>query len=53
MEVIAVKFFPIPIDPGSNEEKYDFHSYISCDNGLDACDSHAHVFHLFKIYFNL
>ena len=27
-------------------KKYEFHSYISDDNEKDACDSHAHTFHL-------
>ena len=25
-----------------------FHSYIIDDNEQDACDSHAHMFHIFK-----
>ena len=48
MECIAVEYFPTSIDPGNNKEKYEFHSYIIYDNEQDACDSHAHIFHLFK-----
>ena len=29
MEVIAVEYFTTSIDIGKNEEKYEFHSYIS------------------------
>ena len=46
MEGIDVGYFPSSIDPGNNEEKYEFHSYISDDNEQDACDSYAHMFHL-------
>ena len=46
MEGSAVEYFPIWIDPGNNEEKYEFHSYISDKNEQDACDSHARTFHL-------
>ena len=31
--------------------KTEFHSYISDDNEQDACDSHAHMFHLFEYIF--
>ena len=31
-------------------KKYKFHSYISDDNEQDACDSHAHMFPIFKKY---
>ena len=48
MEFIAIEYFPTSVDNGNNEEKYEFHSYISDDNEQDACDSHAHMFHLFK-----
>ena len=33
-------------------EKSELHSYISDDNEQNACDSHAHMFHPFKKYFN-
>ena len=46
MEGIYVKYFPTSIDTGNNEEKYEFHSYISYDNEQDSCDSHAHMVHL-------
>ena len=45
MEDISVEYFTNIIDPGSNE-KSDFNSFISDDNGQDACDSHAYMFHL-------
>ena len=32
MEVIDVEYSPISIDPGRNEEKYEFYLYISDDN---------------------
>ena len=48
MEGIAIEYFPNSIDPGSNEKKYEFHSYISDNNEQDACDSHDHMFHLLK-----
>ena len=48
MEGIAVEYFPTSVDIGNNEEKYEFHSYISDDNEQDTCDSHAHMDHLFK-----
>ena len=47
MEVIAVEYFLISIDPGSNEKQSEFHSYISYDNEEDACDSYAHMFRIF------
>ena len=50
MEGIAVEYFPSSIDPINNEEKSEFHSYISNDNKQDACDSHVNMFHLF--FFN-
>ena len=48
MEDIDVEYFPSSIDPGNNEKKYLFRSYISDDNDQDACDLHAHMFHIFK-----
>ena len=33
--------------------KYEFCSYISDSNEQDACDSHAHIFHLLKIFYSL
>ena len=52
MEGIAVQYFTNPIYPSINEEKYEFHSNISAENEQDACDSHACMFHLLKIYLN-
>ena len=46
MEGIFVEYFPTSIDTSNNEEKSEFHSYISDDNEQDACDSYAHMFHL-------
>ena len=46
MEGIDDEYFPTSVDIGNNEEKYEFHSYISDDNEKDACDSHSHMFHL-------
>ena len=46
MEGIAVEYFPSSIDTGKNEEKYEYHSYISDDNETYACYSHAHMFYL-------
>ena len=48
MEGISVEYFTSSIDTGNNEEKYEFHSYISEDNEQYACDSHAYMFHLLK-----
>ena len=48
MEVIVVEYFPISIDTGNNEEKYEFHSYISDDNEQDACDSYSYMVHIFR-----
>ena len=50
MEVIAVEYFPTYINTGNNDKKSEFHSYKSDDNEKDACDSHAHMVHLFKTY---
>ena len=50
MEGIAVEYFPTSIDTGKNEEKYEFHSYISDDDEQDACDSHAHMVHLLQTF---
>ena len=36
MEGIAVEYFQTSIDNGNNEEKSEFHSYISDDNDQDA-----------------
>ena len=47
MERIAVEYFSISIDPGSNQKSI-FHSYMSGENKQDAYDSHAHMFHLLK-----
>ena len=33
-------------------KKSGFYSYISDDNEQNACDSRAHMFHLFKKYMN-
>ena len=46
MEVIAVEYFPSSFDLGTNEENYEFHSYISDENEQDAFDEYAHMFHL-------
>ena len=46
MEGIAVEYFLISMDLGNNEEKHEFHSYISNDNEQDTCDSHDHMFYL-------
>ena len=48
MEGIAVEYFPTYIDIGNNEEKSEFHSYISDENEQDAFDSQADKVHLFK-----
>ena len=48
MEDIAVEYFPTSVDIGNNEERSEYHSYISDDNERDACDSHAHMVHIFK-----
>ena len=50
MEGISVEYFPSSFDPGENEEKSEFHSYISDDNEQYSCDSHAHMVHLFQKY---
>ena len=50
MKVIAIEYFPTSIDIGKNEEKYEFHSYISDYNEQDARDSHAHMVHIFKTF---
>ena len=50
MESISVEYFPSSFDTGKNEEKSEFRSYISGYNEQDACYSHAHMFHIFKIY---
>ena len=38
MEVIAVEYLSNLVDPGSNETKQEFHSYIRNENKKDACD---------------
>ena len=48
MEVTTVEYFPNSIHPGSNEKKTEFNLYISDYHEQDACDSHAHMFHLLK-----
>ena len=48
MEVIDVEYSPISIDPGRNEEKYEFYLYISDDNEQDACYSYDHMVYLLK-----
>ena len=50
MEGIAVEYFTNSVDPGSNETKPEFHSYISDENEQDACDSHYHMVHLLKTF---
>ena len=45
MDGIVVEYFPNSDDPGRNEKKSEFHSYISDDNGQDLCYSHAHMVH--------
>ena len=49
MEGIAIEYFPISIDTHNNEEKSEFHSYISDYNEKDACDSHDHILIFFII----
>ena len=53
MEGIAVEYFPNSIDPGINENKYEFHSCISDYKEQDAYDSHNHVFHILNKFFYL
>ena len=50
MESIAVEYFPTSVDIGNNEEKSELYSYISDDNEQYACNSHAHMVHLLKIF---
>ena len=50
MEGIAAEYSPNSVDNGNNEEKYEFHSYISDDNEQDACDSHAHMINRLIIF---
>ena len=50
MEGIDVEYFQNSIDIGNNEEKYEFHSYISDENEQDACDSHARMVYLLKTF---
>ena len=50
MKGIAVEYFQSSFDTGKNEEGSEFCSYIIDDNEQDAFYSHAHMFHLFKIY---
>ena len=47
MEGISVEYFTSSFDTGTNLEKSELHSYIIDENEQDACDSHAHMFHLF------
>ena len=46
MESIAFEYFSSSIDPGNKLKKYKFHLCLSDDNEHDACDWHAHMFHL-------
>ena len=50
MEGIAVEYCPTSVDIGNNEEKSEFHSYISDENEKYACDSHAHMVHLLNFF---
>ena len=50
MEGIDDEYFPTSVDIGNNEEKYEFHSYISDDSEQDACDSHSQMVHLLKTF---
>ena len=50
-KVFPVEYFSSYIDPSNNEEKYEFHSYISGDNEHDDCDSNAHMFHLLIFFY--
>ena len=52
MEGIDVEYFPNSVDNENNEEKYEFHSYISDDNEQDACESHAHMVNLLNVFKN-
>ena len=47
MGCIAVECFPASVDIGSYEGKSEFHSYKSDDNEQYACDSHAHMIHIY------
>ena len=42
-----LNIFWTSIDTGNNE-KTEFHSYISDNNEQDACGSHSHMLHLLK-----
>ena len=44
---------PNLVDPGNNETKQEFNSYISDKNEQDACDSHANIIYLFKTIIEL
>ena len=48
MEETAVEYFTNSVDPGRNEAKSGFHTYISDNNEQDAYDSQYHIIHLFK-----
>ena len=50
MEGIAAEYFPNSIDHGSNEEKYEFHSYISKYNEEYACDTHYNMLNIYKCF---
>ena len=50
MEGISVEYFPSSIDPGNDEEKYGFHSYIYGDNEKYVCDLYANMVHLLNTY---
>ena len=53
MEGIAVEYFPSSFDTGKNEGESGFHLFISDNNEQYVCDSHAHMFHLFKKYIRI
>ena len=50
MKGIAVEYFQSSFDTGKNEEGSEFCSYIIDDNEQDAFYSHAHMFHIIKIF---
>ena len=52
-EVIAVEYFLNSVDTGNNETEPEFYSYKSNENEQDACDTHAHMFHLIKKILNM
>ena len=46
MEGISAEYLPNSVDPGINELRPELHLYMIDDSEQDACDSHAHMFHL-------